>query len=105
MAWWVPRSRCGGGGGRIQSVVNALLRLLFPFWKDNLKALIVENIIWGVGSDAVASQITAYVQSLNVNYQISAMEVSDDDITYLEVVSTALPIDRFTNDITRITIT
>jgi len=71
---------------------------------DNLKVLIVENITWGVGSDAVASQITAYVQSLNANYQISAMEVSDDDITYLEVVSTALPIDRFVNDITRITI-
>lgn len=71
---------------------------------DNLKALIVENITWGVGADAVASQITAYVQSLNANYQISAMEVSDDDITYLEVVSTTLPIDRFVNDITRITI-
>jgi len=72
---------------------------------DNLKALIVENITWGVGSDAVGSKISAYVQSLNANYQISSMEVSDDDITYLEVVSTALPIDRFVNDITRITIT
>ena len=71
---------------------------------DNLKALIVENITWGVGADAVASQVTAFVQSLNANYQISAMEVSDDDITYLEVVATTLPIDRFVNDITRITI-
>jgi len=72
---------------------------------DNLKALIVENITWGVGADAVGSQISAYVQSINANYQISSMEVSDDDITYLEVVSPALPVDRFVNDITRITIT
>ena len=72
---------------------------------DNLKALIVENITWGVGADAVGSQVSAYVQSLNPSYQISAMEVSDDDITYLEVVSPALPVDRFVNDITRITIT
>ena len=72
---------------------------------DNLKALIVENITWGVGADAVGSQISAYVQSINANYQISSMEVSDDDITYLEVVSPALSVDRFVNDITRITIT
>jgi len=70
----------------------------------NLKALIVENITWGVGADAVASQITAYVQSLNVNYQISAMEVSKNGSDWFEVVSTTLPIDRFVNDITRITI-
>ena len=72
---------------------------------DSIKALIVENITWGVGADAVASQITAYVQSLNANYQISAMEVSKNGSDWFEVVSTTLPIDRFVNDITRITIT
>lgn len=70
----------------------------------NLKALIVENITWGVGADAVASQITSYVQGLNANYQISSMEVSDDGASWFEVVSTTLPVDRFVNDITRITI-
>lgn len=71
---------------------------------DNLKALIVENITWGVGADAVGSKITTYVQSLNSNYQISAMEVSKNGADWFEVVSTTLPIDRFVNDITRITI-
>ena len=71
---------------------------------DNLKELIVENITWGVGADAVGSIITTYVQSLNVNYQISAMEVSNDGASWFEVESTTLPVNRFVNDITRITI-
>ena len=71
---------------------------------DNLKELIVENITWGVGADAVGSIITTYVQSLNVNYQISAMEVSNDGASWFEVEQTTLPVNRFVNDITRITI-
>ena len=71
----------------------------------NIKELIVENITWGVSADAVGSIVTAYVQSLNVNYQISAMEVSNDGASWFEVEQTTLPVNRFVNDITRITIT
>lgn len=69
-----------------------------------LKDLIVENVIWGVGASAVASTITAYVQSLNADYQISGMEVSDDDISYVEILASASPDDRWINDAARITI-
>lgn len=69
-----------------------------------LKDLIVENVIWGVGASAVGSTITAYVQSLDADYQISAMEVSDDDITYVEILDSVLPVDRWINSAARISI-
>ena len=72
---------------------------------DEIKRLIVENVIWGVGEDAVASVVTCYVQGLNPNYQITGMELSDDDATWLEVVSPATSQNRFVNATSRITIT
>lgn len=71
----------------------------------DIKNKIVENITWSVGADAVGSIITSYVQSLNGDYQITGMQVSDDGAAWLEIVPTALPVNRFINDITRITIT
>jgi len=72
---------------------------------DEIKRLIVSNVIWGVGGDAVGSQVTAYVQGLNEGYQVSSMEVSDDDSVWVEVVSPTSPVYRFVNDVARITIT
>jgi len=71
----------------------------------SIKEKIVENIMWQVGADAVGSTITSYVQSLNTNYQITAMEVSDDGATWAEVVLRATPQGRFVNAVARITIT
>jgi len=73
--------------------------------EDEIKRLIVENITWQVGADAVGSTITTYIQTLNVNYQITAMQVSDDGASWAEVVAVAAPINRFVNDTARITIT
>ncbi len=69
-----------------------------------LKTAIVEDIIWQVGADAQGDTITAYLKGQNPNYQITNMTVSDDDITYVEIVSTTGPQYRFINDTTRITI-
>lgn len=70
-----------------------------------IKRKIVNNINWQVGEDATASTITAFVQSINPDYVITAMEVSDDDATWLEVVSPGSIQNRFVNDVSRITIT
>lgn len=70
----------------------------------DLKDKIVENIIWSVGADAQGDTITAYLKGLNPLYQITNMEVSDDDITYVEIVSPTGPQYRFINATTRITI-
>lgn len=72
---------------------------------DALKQQIVENIQWDLGSDAVASVITAYVMSINSRYQVSAMRVSKDDISYLEVVSPDSKGGRFVMSVDRIAIT
>lgn len=69
-----------------------------------LKALIAANVSWEIGADARSSIVTSYVQSLNEDYVITAVGVSDDDVTYSEVVSAAGPDERFINDTTRITI-
>lgn len=72
---------------------------------DFIKTSIVENLFWQVGSDAVGSQITSYVQGINPDYVITGMQVSDDNATWLEVVSPASISNRFINDQSRITIT
>lgn len=72
---------------------------------DSIKTSIVENLFWQVGDDAVGSKITSYVQSLNSNYVITGMQVSDDGASWLEVVSPASISNRFVNDVSRITIT
>jgi len=71
---------------------------------DSIKELIVENIQWGVGADAVASTVTSYVQSLNSRYQISSMEVSADNATWFEVLAPSSPGNRFVNSTARISI-
>lgn len=75
------------------------------FDADEIKRKIVGNLIWQVGEDAVASRVTCFVQTLNPNYVITNMEISDDDITYAEIVSPASIQNQFINDVTRITIT
>lgn len=71
---------------------------------DQIKRDIVENVIWQVGDDASGDVVSAYVLSLNSDYQITGMLLSDDDIVYLEVVEPSSPQNRFANDITRIDI-
>ena len=72
---------------------------------DSIKTSIVKNLFWQVGADAVGSKITSYVQGLNSDYVITAMEVSDDNATWLEVVSPSSISNRFINDAARIAIT
>jgi hypothetical protein len=88
---WIKFSLSLPGGGAIDN--------------NYIKDQIVENVVWGVGADAVGSQVSSFVQSLNEDYQITGMLVSDDDITYLEIVAATLPVNRFVNSTTRITIT
>jgi len=71
---------------------------------EQVKRDIVENVIWQVGDDASGDVVSAYVLSLNSNYQITGMLLSDDDITYLEVIEPSSPQNRFVNDIARIDI-
>jgi uncharacterized phage protein gp47/JayE len=72
---------------------------------EDLKVQIVENIQWGLGADAVASTITAFLMSINSRFQITAMRVSKDDITYLEIVSPDSKAGRFVMSTDRINIT
>lgn len=72
---------------------------------DAIKAGIVENIIFQVGQTATASRITAYVQGLSANYQITGMEISDDNATWFEIVETATGNSRFVLEASRISIT
>lgn len=69
-----------------------------------LKISIVENLQWALGGDAVGSVITAYLMSLNSKYQISAMELSKDDVSYFEIVSTDSKAGRFVMSTARISI-
>lgn len=72
---------------------------------DALAADIVENVTWELGADAVGSVLTAYIMSLNSRYQVSAMAVSKDDASYLEIVSPDSKGGRFVMATSRITIT
>lgn len=70
-----------------------------------LKLSIVNNVSWGIGADARSDTLIAYLNSVNKNYVITVMEVSTDGISWFEVVSPSSPINRFVNDVSRITIT
>ena len=72
---------------------------------SEIKSLIVANVIWQIGKGASASTITAYVQSLNANFKIEDMEISDDGIIWVEVIASTTLQNRYINDTTRITIT
>jgi uncharacterized phage protein gp47/JayE len=71
---------------------------------DNLKALIVENVLYGVGASAIGSDITYYVRGLNSAYQVTGMLLSKDNSTWLEVVAPTSPSYRFILSTARITI-
>jgi hypothetical protein len=70
-----------------------------------IKNQIVDNVFWGVGQDAVNDIVTVFVKSLNTNYRVTEVLLSDDGVTYTEIVSAILPTDRYVNAVARITIT
>ena len=72
--------------------------------EDNLKERIVEGLLWEIGGDAGSDDVIDFLKNINSQYRITGMELSDDDITYLEVVSVSSPQNRFVNDAARITI-
>lgn len=72
--------------------------------EDNVKLQIVEGVIWDIGGDAASDDLIDFLKDINPNYRITGMEISDDDITYVEVVSPTSPQHRFVNDVARITI-
>lgn len=72
--------------------------------EDNLKEQIVEGLLWEIGGDAGADDVIDFLKNINSQYRVTGMELSDDDITYLEVVSPSSPQNRFVNDASRITI-
>ena len=72
---------------------------------ENIKSRIVQDIIWDPGERARGDRITSFVLSLNPDYIVTGMEVSDDDSTYLEVVQTESLQHRFINSTDRISIT
>lgn len=72
---------------------------------SNLKQQIVDGVLWGISDNARADTITVFVNSINSNYIITEMQVSDNGSTWVEVVSVASAINRFVNDVSRITIT
>jgi len=73
--------------------------------EDNIKEQIVDGIIWEIGGDAGGDDITDFLKNINSQYRVTGMQVSSDDITYLEVETISSPQNRFLNDVTRITIT
>jgi len=72
--------------------------------EDNIKLQIVKNVLWGIGQDADAGAIICAVKDINNNYIVTGMQVSDDGITWLEIVEVASVKNRFINDVSRITI-
>jgi uncharacterized phage protein gp47/JayE len=73
--------------------------------EDDIKRQIVENVIWGIGKNATADTITCFVKSINSDYTITATQISNDGISWFEVVTVSSPKNRFQNDVSRITIT
>lgn len=74
------------------------------FDPDTIKEGIVTNVLWNIGQDGVGSIITAYLQGLDQDFQITNMEVSDDGASWAEVVSPSSLKNRFVNATSRITI-
>lgn len=71
----------------------------------DLKRQIVEGIIWEIGVAAGSDDIIDFLKGINSQYRVTSMQVSDDNITFLEVVNVSSPQNRFVNDVARITIT
>lgn len=70
-----------------------------------LKQSIVDGVFWEIGADARGDTITTFINGINTAYVITGMEVSDDGVAWVEVVSPTSPLYRFVNDVSRITIT
>lgn len=72
---------------------------------DNLKDQIVEGLLWKIGGEAGADDVTDFVKSINNQYRVTGMEISDDGAAWFEVLSVASPQNRFVNAVSRIAIT
>lgn len=72
--------------------------------EDDLKRQIAEGITWEIGGEAGSDDVTDFVKSINSQYRVTGMQVSDDGATWFEVVSVTSPQNRFVNDVSRITI-
>lgn len=72
---------------------------------DALKITIAEGLLWTIGGDAASDDIIDFLKNINSKYRLTGVEVSDDGVTWVEVVSVTSPKNRWVNDITRITIT
>ena len=71
----------------------------------SIKASIVQNVLWGLGQDALADVITSYVKSLNSNYRVTNMLLaSASGGPFTEIVPTPSKINRFIMATTRISI-
>jgi uncharacterized phage protein gp47/JayE len=71
----------------------------------SIKALIVSNIVWGLGQDALADVVTSYVKSLNSGYRITNMLLAAaSGGPFLEIVPTPSKKNRFVMATTRIAI-
>lgn len=72
---------------------------------DSVKTQIVEGLFWEIGGEAGGDDVTDFLKNLNSQYRVTGMQLSDDDITYLEVIPISSPQNRFVNATSRITIT
>lgn len=72
--------------------------------ENYVKEQIVENLIWRIGDNAGADDVIDFLKNLNDRYRVTGMQLSKDDIVYLEVVLISSPKDRFVNDLSRIII-
>lgn len=72
---------------------------------DALKITIAEGLFWTIGGDAASDDIIDFLKNINSKYRLTGVEVSDDGVSWSEVVSVSSPKNRWVNDITRITIT
>jgi len=71
-------------------------------------ALIEQQIAareYGISEDADASSLYADAYSAGTNFVLSSLEVSDDDITYVETSIDAFAGDKFTLDVANVTVT
>lgn len=65
---------------------------------------IVENVFWSIGQSASIDVVVAFLKNLNENYRITGALLSDDNVTFVEVVNVSSPQNRFVNDASRITV-
>ena len=87
---YVKFSLVVGGGGTVD--------------KDNLKSMIVANVVYEIGESASGDLITCYLKTLNQKYQVTGMLLSKDDATWLEVVDLTSVANQFALSTARITI-